>query len=107
MKRLHADWYILNAEAVKDKSKDVWRSKRRNDHLLNEYGITEEEYNILLEKQRFGCAICGGCGKRPLAVDHDHATGIIRGLLCDSCNIGLGNFQDSPNLLNLAIQYLK
>jgi dihydroorotase-like cyclic amidohydrolase len=44
---------------------------------------------------------------RALAVDHDHKTGKVRALLCRNCNTGLGNFQDSPELLKTAIQYLE
>jgi hypothetical protein len=68
-----------------------------------------EEYNNLFEKQNGKCAICNGESKdrgRALDVDHDHKTGKIRGLLCVSCNRGLGHFNDSRWALNKAIQYL-
>jgi hypothetical protein len=73
------------------------------------YGIDIEEYTKLLEKQDFKCAICGSRGSdiKSLAVDHDHATGKVRGLLCDSCNLGIGKFKDSTELLTSAINYLK
>jgi len=45
--------------------------------------------------------------KRELSVDHNHETNKIRGLLCNHCNIGLGNFKDSTTLLSLAIEYLE
>jgi len=74
-----------------------------------------EEIEILLAKQNGGCAICGAReGHRSargrscrLAIDHDHQTGTIRGLLCNNCNRGLGRFKDSIALLEAAIRYLK
>ena len=50
------------------------------------------------------CVICGDTG--PLVVDHDHASGDIRGLLCNHCNRGLGHFRDNPELLEFARMYL-
>jgi hypothetical protein len=77
--------------------------------LAREHGITIEQYNWMLEAQGGMCAICGGAPKenRKLAVDHDHKTGRIRGLLCHKCNTSLGGFQDSPDILRSAIRYLK
>lgn len=83
-------------------------SKWRNE-LKRRYGVTEEQYNILLDSQKKVCAICKNLCKRGtrLAVDHNHGTGKIRGLLCDNCNKGLGCFQDSVKFLQEAITYLE
>lgn len=72
------------------------------------FEITSEEYRALLERQGGRCGICKcrAVSKR-FAVDHDHKTGAIRGLLCSKCNHdGLGAFHDSPLLLWRALAYL-
>lgn len=77
--------------------------------ILN-YGISLNQYNLLLESQNGNCAICGKHWtekRRRHAVDHDHATGEVRGLLCSECNGGLGMFADKTELLQNAISYLQ
>lgn len=70
--------------------------------------ISDAEYDRLLNLQGGGCAICGAFPtERSLAVDHDHDTGRIRGLLCMRCNTGIGHFEDSIPLLEAAIDYLE
>lgn len=83
-------------------------------HLRRKFGISAEEYMLLLDEQDGRCKIClrtpeevGDKGCPRLAVDHDHETGAVRGLLCRPCNAGLGHFQDSPELMASAINYLK
>jgi hypothetical protein len=73
-----------------------------------QYGLTHDEYMVLLEAQGGACAICGDSGqRRALAVDHDHVTGAVRGLLCDRCNPMLGYARDDIAVLEAAIEYLK
>lgn len=76
---------------------------------LRQYGITNEDYQSLLDKQKGRCAICStnDLGKfRHFCVDHCHKTGKVRGLLCHTCNRALGLFKDDPSLLRKAGQYL-
>ena len=76
---------------------------------LKKYGISLEEFEILLDKQQGMCAICGrpwGAGRND-GVDHDHKTGVVRGLLCTMCNAGLGHFSDDVELMRKAISYLE
>ncbi|MBK7819410.1 MAG: endonuclease VII domain-containing protein [Sphingobacteriaceae bacterium] len=71
--------------------------------------MTVERYNLLLIKQKYCCAICLTPNtklKRVLAVDHDHKTGEVRGLLCDACNRALGYFKESQFIINNARTYL-
>lgn len=77
----------------------------RNRHLMVSYGITLEDYNNLLESQNNCCAICKD-GDKKLVVDHCHATGRIRGLLCHHCNVALGMFKDNKAILQEAMEYL-
>lgn len=74
------------------------------------YGITEQQYADLMEKQGNACAICGttewaGRHKVP-HVDHCHDTGKVRGILCHDCNLMLGNAKDDPDRLRAAARYL-
>lgn len=98
----------------------------RRANLWAKYRITPEQYDALRAVQDYRCGICGvdeadvdlaRVGGRPradgqpllkvaLAVDHDHVTGAIRGLLCPCCNAGLGAFGDDPRRLREAIAYL-
>ena len=87
----------------------IWLYKRAYE-LQSKYGITVEQYAGLFESQGGSCAICGFSwqfGSRLLHVDHDHATGKIRGLLCDGCNHTLGLLLDSPTLCEIAGAYLE
>lgn len=71
-------------------------------------GITNEDYSRMLDEQNGVCAICHSPApeRGRLAVDHNHATGKVRGLLCHSCNYGLGCFKDDPVYLEAAAAYL-
>lgn len=81
---------------------------QRKSRMLRTYGLTVEEYDEILETQGGVCAICQNeCATgRRLAVDHDHETGIVRGLLCHTCNLGLGALKDDLSLLEAAAKYL-
>jgi uncharacterized C2H2 Zn-finger protein len=89
------------------------RKQSRLAKLLKQlYGMTEAEYQVLLEQQGGVCGICRclpadeRSGPTRLVVDHDHATGRVRGLLCRGCNLGLGCLKDDVVLLTSAIRYL-
>lgn len=75
-------------------------------HRVRKYGISEKDYESMLLYQNNVCAICYKADIKSLSVDHCHITGKIRGLLCSSCNMGIGMFKDNPSLLNNAIGYL-
>lgn len=88
---------------------------KKNGRLRLEFGITLQQYEEMLERQGGGCAICGtkqtnvkeaGKAEHSMYVDHNHATGEVRGLLCSRCNFGIGQFRDDPELLLRAAEYL-
>lgn len=86
------------------------RKDRRARSLMKNYGMTIEQYDEMVKAQGGACAICqgepsGSAGR--FHVDHDHATGKVRALLCHTCNVGLGSFKDSPDLLRIAGDYLE
>ncbi len=98
-------WRLLNLDYV--------RERNFAERLKRKYDITPEQYNEMLAAQNGVCGICKnaaggdlGTNHGRLHVDHDHATGKIRGLLCFSCNRSLGGFRDSRELLMVAHQYL-
>jgi hypothetical protein len=92
-------WAKANPEKV--------RVFRRKAKLKEKYGISIEDYNSLLEKQGGVCALCNKQHlRRPLNVDHCHNTGKVRGLLCDKCNLGIGLFDDNPELFEKVREYL-
>jgi hypothetical protein len=85
------------------------RRERLNYDLKTSYGLTVEAYESMLASQGGVCAICGGVSVsgRRLAVDHDHDTGLVRALLCDTCNASIGFARDDPSLLDRMAQYLR
>lgn len=84
----------------------------RGSYLKSRYGITEKEYDVLLQKQEGKCAICrkpasAFHSKRNLGVDHNHITGENRGLLCTYCNVMIGKFEKNIGLLESFIEYMR
>lgn len=90
-----------------------WKSEKgklssANTKLKQRFGITLINYNEMLQKQNYKCAICFKApDQERLAVDHCHTTNKIRKLLCKQCNLILGNCKENPDILFSAINYLK
>jgi hypothetical protein len=86
-----------------------YRERKRGLYRRYLYSLTMEEYRTMLERQRHMCMICGRVPEadETLAVDHDHRTGAIRGLLCGPCNRALGGFGDDVGRLRAAVAYLE
>lgn len=94
-------WYRRNKDRTAERQRDL--------RLQREYGLSAEQYDILLESQHGVCALCRRADKSgyALAVDHDHKDGRVRGLLCGQCNRALGLLEDDVVVLARAIDYLK
>jgi hypothetical protein len=77
-------------------------------HAIKAVGMTPEKYDRMLARQQGACRICGKpvSNNKKLCIDHRHATGWVRGLLCFKCNLGLGYFHDSPRRLGRAAMYI-
>lgn len=111
----------LNVKKWRDKKwatpegRKALRAVNRSGELRRVYGLTLAEYDALFARQNGVCAVCaepetmnGPHGEpRLLAVDHNHATGEVRGLLCHRCNVVLGLADDSPDRLERAAAYLR
>ncbi len=79
---------------------DLQQSREWN--MKSKYGLSPEDIDVLLKSQNNKCP--GGCGKDATCIDHDHANGNVRGMLCRHCNLALGHAYDNPEVLhNLAI----
>jgi hypothetical protein len=98
------------------KRRDADPDKVKHKSLLRTFNLALTDYNKMLAEQNNVCAICGKdevvCFRKSnktmsLAVDHDHKTGKIRGLLCKKCNTAIGMFYDNIDLLTSAIKYLE
>ncbi len=103
-RRKHPEREAARSRRYRQRNPDKVRARN-----IAKRGATLEDYDVILARQGGVCAIC----KTPppegkhLSVDHCHATGVVRGLLCGKCNSGLGMFADDPGRLIAAVTYLK
>lgn len=118
-----AEWAARNPDRVKSTKalchqarvarnpENVKAAARRNSrrHALKRFGLTPEQYDSLVAAQGGCCCICRTDSPSKhgvFVVDHDHATGAVRGLLCVRCNTGIGMLGDDPEMLRRAMAYL-
>ena len=114
-------WRERNPERLRELIND-WRQRnrklalsyQRKSRLKHEFGMTPEDYDRMFANQHGCCLICHQPETRTvqgkisrLAIDHDHNTDQVRGLLCYQCNNGLGRFKDNPDRLRAAARYLE
>jgi len=116
MDKKSKQWAKNNKFKVNKKSRE-WRKNNPEKRKLVElrykckiYGISLEEYEKMFEKQNGLCAVCGNTNlryKKSLSIDHCHKTNMVRGLLCDDCNLAIGLMNDDIKILKKAVKYLK
>jgi hypothetical protein len=117
-----ADWHARNPEKAKSYKQQTWaemplaskarkRAYNKKRHLERKYGMTQADWDAMYIAQGGVCAICkvpGRVGKHgKLAVDHCHATGRVRGLLCTPCNISIGILGETPEQWEVVWKYLR
>lgn len=103
----------IQNKVLRDRKLTQYREAAYRRRLERDYGITFEDYQKLLQAQDGVCAVCKQPERRrsrgrvlPLCVDHDHATGAVRGLLCSRCNTALGMAEDDEFRLIALADYL-
>lgn len=122
-KDVNKRYYDKNREACLSRTKAWWKTEKgrksasaytRKVRIKTEYGLTVEEYEARLQAQNNLCALCGKpfqmtpkWGRFSPALDHNHQTGKLRKFLHNKCNRGLGYFDDNPELIKKAVEYLE
>ena len=120
-KKIRKIYYENNKEEINERTRQYRENntakikrRQRKYNLKKRFGITEKEYWNMFTQQLGRCNICGReereihHGKvKMLAVDHNHKTGNVRGLLCKQCNLMIGNSNENPLILINGIKYLQ
>lgn len=94
-----------NREAIRAKGRSQCPEKVQRNRLKTRYGLSPESLKDMEQAQHSVCAVCEQL--RPLVVDHAHASGAVRALLCAQCNVGLGAFEDDSEFLMRAAAYIR
>lgn len=111
-KEKQAKYYKKNATEAKEKMKEYKKVNKSRIKTLNlkKYGLSQEQYEVMVELQNHSCKICKRHSSefsKGLCVDHCHKSGKIRGLLCGPCNTGIGLLQDNPAIIIAAATYVE
>ena len=115
--KAYKDGYLTHCKPCRNKHRqakgrrDYHPGRARDARLRKMYGVEPEHYKLMYDRAEGKCELCGieeaQAPKKRLCVDHNHDTEEVRGLLCSSCNAGLGGLGDSVERLEKAITYLK
>lgn len=102
--------YKRNADNRRKYSRDFYRNNKQKelDRIrFKKYGITGNEFKEIIGRQGFKCPICIRSINKNLSVDHDHITRRVRGIICNNCNLAIGNAENSPERLRAMANYLE
>ena len=118
-------WRLKNKDKIREQSRSyAEKNKERRTKLarlryrknpqreldlirFRKYGISGDEFREIIEKQNGKCPICTNSINKNFSVDHEHGTGRIRGIICNNCNLAIGNAGDSPDRLRAMASYLE
>ena len=106
-KRKNPERYARSQRRRRERRDQARMRLERDQYLQRTYGLTLLDFEFLVVSQKGECAICGKRDGEKLHVDHDHATGCIRGLLCGSCNRAMGLFHEDAARFKAAGEYLR
>ncbi len=102
---------VAASKRWREANPEKWAETKRRSKVKIKFGMEWGDYLTLLSERGEVCWICGatdpGRGRKSMCVDHDHGTGMVRGLLCFDCNDGIGRFRDDPELLRSAVRFLE
>jgi hypothetical protein len=111
IKEYHKKYHAANGVRIREQKRERHAANRptRHERVLHAYGLTVEDYARMLNAQDLKCAVCRDVLVFPKFshVDHCHATGVVRGILCHHCNVALGHARDSANRLRALASYLE
>lgn len=106
-KRARDEWKKRNKDRVREYAQKPRAKRVTKSSNLRRYKITFEQYVEMRSRQNNTCAICNGPGgKNGLGIDHCHASGVVRGLLCSKCNAGIGMLGEDLERMSAAIEYV-
>lgn len=101
-REIRRKWQEANREKINAKNRE------RKDHRRRlKLGVDHAAFAARFASQGSRCAICATDKARKWALDHDHATGHVRGILCNKCNLGIGLLRDDPAIVKAAAEYLE
>jgi len=104
------EWRKRNSERDSE-NRRAWRVANprttKGHSMKHKYGITPDDFDLMMEAQGGLCAICGIASEPPLHIDHCHKTGAVRGLLCGPCNRMIGMAKENPSILDAGADYVR